>query len=363
MISIRFFHKSLSNKIFITSLPILIIDFLLGDIFESYNINLKILVAFFLSFGFLSKFDFKFKQIDILFIILIIISCQNLIFFNYDKMKSILFLLSILLTYIYSKLIINTSTKLYIQKAFLYISVLGAIILTTNYDIFIKSLMNSSRSAIRESGVSIFGFSLLFHILYIIISFKKNTIIEFIFFLIALFSSVINQSRGPLIALFFIIIITKWSHIKKYLFFLIPLFVLLTITIFQYRTNSEESTNNRIELIKDSISLIKGNPFGEGVGIFLKNYNYPYPHNIIIHYLTELGILFLSTFLIIIIYILIETFNKKYLTQKLPIILFIYFFIWFNFSGDPVLGSRFLFPLLGLQIAINKYYEKNLLYN
>lgn len=192
-------------------------------------------------------------------------------------------------------------------------------------------------------------------------SFKFRTLISFIF----LTAMVWTQSKGPLLALFFSL--TLYFFIEnnnkqkfKVLLLSIPLVLVFAYNIsdiisFQYFErylslvsalqgdlggSNYGSLGVRVDAYIETINAIINFPMGIGLGswpYYFTNFNFDYPHNLILEVLVELGVFIGCVFLI-------PVFSYFRITINYFFYIWIFLFINQMYSGD-ILDSRYLLVL------------------
>ena len=352
--------KNIFSSLVLLGVLFLIFDFIVGDVFLLNGINIKYLIFLCLLFTPFIKYNFNFNQFDIIYLLLGAICLIHFFHPGTERQYLMIFLFSIIYSWLLSKAVFHEIHFKLLEIFFVIFTIITTIIILLNYDVFIKAYLNQSRSAIRESSISIFGLSIIFNIIFIYFAstyrYKK---LSLIFLVLSIASFFISQSRGPLLAFLIFIIIRYFDFIKKYsIIILIGSFFSFSYlySIVFSRGQSTKSILRRFDSISDALNMISGNPFGEGIGSYTETYNHVYPHNLIVHYLAELGYIFLFVFILLIIQ-LILIYKSKIVKNNVFFYLFIYFLIWFQFSGNPILGARIILPLAGIYISL--YYANH----
>jgi O-antigen ligase len=282
-------------------------------------------------------------------------------------------------------------------KLFTYIFKLNVLLLYfymfLNLGIIIDSFLNSSRFETELANPIWLSRFISETMLGVLILVKLKTINFFWILLVSpfLFLMIISGSKGPILSLFisfflFLIIFTTYKNKNKNYFLnkikkfvknsILPLILAILIIVisinflpqdFIYARFSLDSIFSNMEGLRvdrylRSIEIIKDNLiFGVGLGGWPIKYSgidiIDYPHNIILEIFSEIGLIGLTLFLLILVLVSVNI-TFKNIDYKMIYVLFIFNFINAMFSGDIASGNRGFFLYLSILSAL--YENKNI---
>jgi len=217
----------------------------------------------------------------------------------------------------------------------------------------------------------------IFATVYIMHYYQKYIYIVLPIFLLSLFMLIVSGTRGSLIAMIMSVIITAatllYAHNKNKIMFVIILVLIVSIGPYVYSKVPTEFTA-RYEPSRDQYALLsvsarfglynkawimfKENPLiGKGVAAFSVNpFVRTWPHNIVLEYLSEFGIIGLMFFGYFIYGISssIISLYKKGISFMLSLCLtnFLFYLISAQFSSD-IIGNRHIWFWAGIILSLN----------
>lgn len=205
--------------------------------------------------------------------------------------------------------------------------------------------------------------------LYFFIKMKKGnkTVLELLLFMLSLLVIFLSGSRGPLASMILAIIIWLMLFDVRSVSKLMSAIFLLSITIvcsyfllpdlmvervFGFISgNFSSSDEYRLYLYKLAWSIFTGNPMGIGLGGFSEYALLPYPHNLVLEILSELGFLVMALFSLILFFVFFKSAKiiKRYYQNNIEVNFFycllIFSFTNAMFSGDLTSPKEFYFTL------------------
>lgn len=306
------------------------------------TIFLVIIILFYVIFTISNSYVYE-KLI--LFVYLIVVKISVLSMFNYR----------VILTNFNSLLLILKRFSLFILLMYFVLFHLG----------FTHYFGNETREFLfgieNPIWFSRFLVDLLFITIFNIFLEKKIRIVELIIILLGISLLFESGSRGPFLSLFFVLIlsfINFFPEKKKMLFFIsiiagLSIAPIIISTIMNFNIYSIYA---RLHSYQASLDYILENPFGYGFGSFGTLYSgadiRDYPHNILIEFFVELGIIGFITFIVLIYYGL-----KSHFKNNIFYYLFMISLINAQFSGD-INSNGFLFAYLFLSLMCKKYFKE-----
>lgn len=256
---------------------------------------------------------------------------------------------------------------------------------------FVVVITSSDRLSVLGGGPIVFARWMNIGII-IIFFLQKKLSMKFILLMLFFFMlSLAAGSRGPILSLFITVLLYLVLNFKK-LFFPILVIIISIGSIFIFTnfqtsvlgvgkterlvTKDSRSKNARLVFIDRSFDLVKGYPFGVGLGnwqIYANQYDathllkHQYPHNLLLEIFVELGCLPGTLFLILLIKVLFFSYKRmhKYNCHKntfYHLLFYLQFYLILNsFLSGSLVDSRFLFVIMAMVLIDNpaKLYLKN----
>ncbi|WP_197284257.1 O-antigen ligase family protein [Bacillus sp. JCM 19041] len=183
---------------------------------------------------------------------------------------------------------------------------------------------------------------------------------------------IISSSKGPLLGLVITIVLFApiiFSNLKVFIT-TVSLFLITQIYLSSYEqynafivrllnTSADQSTSIRLNIYNEASNAFSNNPIiGEGVGFF-SDY---YPHNVVLEFLSEGGLL-LGSFLIVFLVWLVWTFFRSFNSIRNPlfvcgialtILSFCVLMVSFTYTD-----LKFLYLGVGVSLQFLTLYEKS----
>lgn len=326
------------------------------------NIITFIILIIYFSISFISYLMRPIKEVNLFYILLVLclfisgILIQTFDF--YSKKKLMIFIYSFLLSIIIifnKEIIIKYYHK--IINFMICVAIFGVIISIQDYERLIIAITLKSRMIYDASPISI---SSLLGILFISLFYSRiNSKLKYFLLFLSLILMIIIMSRGPIVALFMFIFI-YYVNKKNYtnIFFMILISILVSIYLISSR--GEHNISDRFDAIFKSLPYINDNIWGYGVGAYSNFTGGLYPHNIIIEFIFELGILFTIIYLILNLLIAIKNiFYSKEINFYFSLLIFYNMILVFSFSSVEML--RVLIPVLTLSFFTSGYKFKRII--
>lgn len=296
-------------------------------------------------------------------------------FYDFNKIKNffLIILVSMFIASYYSirPLALNELSKSLALFAF-FISILMFIIFKGNTSV--DRLGQEGANPIWIARIA--GISILYSFLMLYWK-NRNFIFYIIMCIVSCFVMFLASSRGPLISTvlcIFLFLIFNEKVTFKVFFKYFKYFILILVSLFFMPAkftdrftrlvsgNFDNNDLSRFELLNLAGQLFSEQIFGRGIGSFSLYSYFPYPHNLIMEYAVELGIIFLLLFFSLVVFVYIKCLKllKKQENKGIIFLILVMFFSFFNsmFSGDMISPKEFyisFFTLLLISLRVNSW--------
>lgn len=360
-LNILFFSKVGANiDIFVYAIVFLFSTFMMLESRLKMIMPLSFLILLLILFVFIELFSYQFRFFN---------------FYDFDKIKNFLLivLVSMFIASYYSirPLALNELSKSLAIFAF-FISIL----------MFITFKGNTSVDRLGQEGANpiwiarISGVAILYS--FLMLYWRKG---NFLFYIIMCLGSslvmFLASSRGPLISTILCILLFLMFNEKvtfkvffkyfKYVFLVLASLFFMPATFTDRFTrladgNFDNNDLSRFELLSLAGQLFNEQIFGRGIGSFSLYSYFPYPHNLVMEYAVELGIVFLLVFIALAVFVCINSLKLLKGQQNKGVVFFILFmffsFINSMFSGDMISPKEFyisFFTLLLISLRVSSW--------